>query len=1296
MTLFSKTIFSLVFVCGVLGLGAQAHAATKTICASGCDYSTIADAIGISPAEGDVYEVRGPGAAASAYDPTSEAWPLTFPSVSSTILCTGGATIGPAVSTGGRLYLTTSSTIQGCIIGAIQLSTNPALDSSPPGGVIIRGNTFITTGSSTIEFSSGADQFLIENNTNINSLSLGSTSTNGIIRNNTFYGNQAGRAHGVIFNTSASSSGNLIISNTFNNYSTTTLDSQTLISIAGFDETFASNTIRYVEDYPLSAGLQSSLEFTATGTNYIGGNYIDSPNYLSGCAALMIYSVNDSPWVAIYNIQHNTFRRREHCEEGSPITYSTASNRADVSVDFGIDYNLFYNASSSAGEKPGVQLTRDPLTSLVQTNSHNGIYNFGSAMRSEVSGSGGSDIADATTIYTDPSLELSDVDTTNDLHVAPFSPYLDVVGTQDIGATNEARRSTIFVDDTGSVDYLTVDATTTSGINTFVRTGDTVMLAAGTYGGFSVNSANATSSITIQGAGVGTIINAGAGSNGITFSNVSSSHIANLVVQNATGVGAASYTMTNILAHAGSTNYNEMFGMLGLGASQLAIFTDSSTCDGGPPTTIVSADGDNITAATFGGTTAFHLAAVQLMGAHFTVLLPNSQFANQAALESYLSGVCMLPPPAFSVDGFADNLFTVSGGVYSYDAGSLLSSGMTLVSGVTDPPAITYTPGTAFAGIKLMGGSNNNTISGVTSTGNGYGIRFASGTDNSNTLSDSTLSSNTYYDVLSAAAAVNTFDNVTFTRTSSSVGNLGGSLLVKFRARVHVTDVEGGAGVGSIAASSTDLTFTETSFGSTDGTGHTAYIHLPAYTINVLGSALTNGGFNPYIVQTGATAGYAASSTDAFTLSSPDQEISIAAIRTAPAAPTGISVSEITSSTATITWTDNATNESSQLFDFANVSAGEVFPTAGITELSANAIGTGVVGFSPDRQYRVRIAALNAGGRSAYNTSAPFYMLAATPVAPTVSAVSRTAVSVSVGAGENATSTEYAIYSSTLGGYLSGAGAVSGSPTWQTTTTWATLSVGSLTCGTSYSFATIARNHDAVETATSTSAAATTSACETVVSSGGGGGGGGGSSGGGAIGGSGGASGPIQTFFNAPLVPRVVPVLPVPPLVDQAPLITAPTAPSPLPEETTPAPQTQTLTQFLQEGGSQASRGLGQGERAAVLRDLQEVLGRTAANIPVSDLERVASGQIPLTRNLAYERSMAPRALASFRTIFGHAPNFRNATENLAWNTLMYRIRFTRDLREERQGITSFRQTFNTNPQTPFQWSVVRVLGYLR
>ncbi len=137
----------------------------------------------------------------------------------------------------------------------------------------------------------------------------------------------------------------------------------------------------------------------------------------------------------------------------------------------------------------------------------------------------------------------------------------------------------------------------------------------------------------------------------------------------------------------------------------------------------------------------------------------------------------------------------------------------------------------------------------------------------------------------------------------------------------------------------------------------------------------------------------------------------------------------------------------------------------------------------------------------------------------------------------------------------------------------------------------------------------------------------------------------------------------------------------------------QALSVFVTYGLSDVTRALGMGERRALVRDALETLG---ADFPVTDLERMARGIIPSTRNIIKERAQLPRVRKTFRTIYGHDPNFADLDENLAWNTLMYRIRFSRDLVAERKGIQAFRKAFGRSPSDPFQWATVRVMGYVR
>lgn len=136
------------------------------------------------------------------------------------------------------------------------------------------------------------------------------------------------------------------------------------------------------------------------------------------------------------------------------------------------------------------------------------------------------------------------------------------------------------------------------------------------------------------------------------------------------------------------------------------------------------------------------------------------------------------------------------------------------------------------------------------------------------------------------------------------------------------------------------------------------------------------------------------------------------------------------------------------------------------------------------------------------------------------------------------------------------------------------------------------------------------------------------------------------------------------------------------------------LSNFITYGISERTHALGEGERRALVRDALETM-RTA-NISPIDIERLTRGLIPGYRNLIAERAQLNRAQMTFRSIYGRDPNFQNAEENLAWNTLMYRIRFPRDLAAEQEGIREFRRLFGRVPRDPFQWATVRVLGYVR
>ncbi len=134
------------------------------------------------------------------------------------------------------------------------------------------------------------------------------------------------------------------------------------------------------------------------------------------------------------------------------------------------------------------------------------------------------------------------------------------------------------------------------------------------------------------------------------------------------------------------------------------------------------------------------------------------------------------------------------------------------------------------------------------------------------------------------------------------------------------------------------------------------------------------------------------------------------------------------------------------------------------------------------------------------------------------------------------------------------------------------------------------------------------------------------------------------------------------------------------------------IANFVTYGASTETVKLGSGERRAEVRDYFETVG--SANVRWDDIQRMTTGQKLVHRNLANEQAQVNRVLANFKLMVGHTPNFKNTSEDLAWNTMMYRIRFPRDLKAEQAGILKFEKIYKHVPKTPLEWSIVRALGY--
>lgn len=103
---------------------------------------------------------------------------------------------------------------------------------------------------------------------------------------------------------------------------------------------------------------------------------------------------------------------------------------------------------------------------------------------------------------------------------------------------------------------------------------------------------------------------------------------------------------------------------------------------------------------------------------------------------------------------------------------------------------------------------------------------------------------------------------------------------------------------------------------------------------------------------------------------------------TAPNAPSNVTVSSITQTTAIVSWSDNATNETAQQLYIALSTGG----FSKVADIAAGVTSTSVSGLAAGTTYRVYLTASNSYGTSGTSNTATFATTAATPVVTAPSA----------------------------------------------------------------------------------------------------------------------------------------------------------------------------------------------------------------------------------------------------------------------------------------------------------------------
>lgn len=187
-----------------------------------------------------------------------------------------------------------------------------------------------------------------------------------------------------------------------------------------------------------------------------------------------------------------------------------------------------------------------------------------------------------------------------------------------------------------------------------------------------------------------------------------------------------------------------------------------------------------------------------------------------------------------------------------------------------------------------------------------------------------------------------------------------------------------------------------------------------------------------------------------------DRVFSFAATATPLGAPTSPGATDITSTSITWSWTDNASNEVGYKV-WSDAGTGTPVTLQIIT--AANASSWRQQGLLANTLYSFQTAATVLYQDSARTAAYSAWTLAAKPAAPVLGSPKKTALGVSIGEGDgNPADTSYAIQCATTGQWISLTGALVAAAEYHTDAEWGTVTVTGLAPATSYSFVAAARN----------------------------------------------------------------------------------------------------------------------------------------------------------------------------------------------------------------------------------------------
>lgn len=160
-------------------------------------------------------------------------------------------------------------------------------------------------------------------------------------------------------------------------------------------------------------------------------------------------------------------------------------------------------------------------------------------------------------------------------------------------------------------------------------------------------------------------------------------------------------------------------------------------------------------------------------------------------------------------------------------------------------------------------------------------------------------------------------------------------------------------------------------------------------------------------------------------------------------------------------WSDDAMDELAYNVYYA---PGNVLPGSLTEALAANSTQYAVDNLMPNTAHSFAVSAVNAEGESSLLQTGLAWTLAQTPAAPEVANLQSQSIDITIGADDNSSDTEYAIYCETNNKWVQPDGTLASAPSWQAADDWGTVTAAGLKPDTNHWFSVRARNGNGIET----------------------------------------------------------------------------------------------------------------------------------------------------------------------------------------------------------------------------------------